>query len=239
MLDAEQSYFQPAIDDIAMGLCQRFNGKLRRLGQETGTNCPVFSNTYQMYLKDALPRLKMDVLRAERGGYSFAIKIVRGAYMETERAIAAEKMVESPICNTIQDTHTNYNAAITWLIPRIADYKLRYGNCCSSGLGAVSLVVASHNVESSELASETMAKHNLKPNDGSVGFGQLLGMKDGLSGMLVNKGHNIYKYIPYGPLPITIPYLHRRALENSAILGGVSEDIKLLTDELKYRSSRK
>jgi proline dehydrogenase len=229
MLDAEQSYLQPAIDDLALGLGARFNAPLDGTDAALGPG-PVISNTYQMYLKDALSRLQQDTERAQRAGRSFSVKIVRGAYMETERRLALEQGTSCPVHDTQQDTHASYNAAIHHLLPLAA----------RPGVGActrpLSFVVASHNAHSALLATHLMREHGLPPGHASVGFAQLLGMKDGLSGYLAAGGYSIYKYIPYGPLAVTIPYLQRRAVENSAVLGaGVNEDLGAVWRELALR----
>ncbi|KAH9247206.1 hypothetical protein BASA83_000359 [Batrachochytrium salamandrivorans] len=231
MMDAEQTYFQPAIDDVILGLCSKWNpSTLAAASSETPVlGGPLIFNTYQMYLRDAYPRLEADTLRAARLGYSFGVKLVRGAYMVSERERAVRLGLEDPIQPTIADTHANYNRAIAFLIgkmtPSTSERKVK----------PVSLVVASHNKNSVRIATGLMNQHGVPSNDGSVAFGQLMGMQDGTGYALASHGFKSYKYIPYGPIEVTVPYLQRRAQENSSVLGGVGEDRRNVLSELKIR----
>ena len=214
MIDAEQTYFQPAIDAIVNNLAKIHNT------QKTNV-----LNTYQLYLKDAFERLKLDMERADRLKISFGVKIVRGAYMISERERALELSYLDPINETLQDTHREYNNAIDLLLDKIA-----LNN-------RVSFVVASHNKDSINHTREKMKELNISPNNNNVGFAQLMGMQDGLTISLGQMGYNVFKYIPYGPVHVTIPYLIRRAQENSSLMSssGVLEDRKELFNELKRR----
>jgi proline dehydrogenase len=181
LMDAEQTYFQAAIDDIVLNLCRTVNAKER-------TNAPTVFNTYQMYLKDALGRLEKDVLRSERYGYHFGIKIVRGAYMTSERERASEMEYPDPIQPSIEHTHNAYNAGVAFFIKKI-------GENTNSSIIPLSLLVASHNDISVRKATELMKVHNVSPSNRTVAFAQLMGMKDGISFSLANQGYAIYKVL--------------------------------------------
>ncbi|KAJ3187885.1 hypothetical protein HDU85_006278 [Gaertneriomyces sp. JEL0708] len=238
MVDAEQTYFQPAVDDIALNLLRKFNPPLHGANQ-TKRSGPVLYNTYQLYLRDAYDRMVMDVERAERGGYAFGVKIVRGAYMHAERERAKELGIPDPIQPSISATHEAYNKAITYLIQKISALQAPDNTTSSTGdIRPLSFVVASHNKESATYACQQMATHGVSPSEGSVAFAQLMGMQDGTTFSLAKDGYKVFKYIPYGPIGVTIPYLQRRALENADVLaggGGIAEDRKNILQELRMR----
>ncbi|KAJ8326373.1 proline dehydrogenase [Batrachochytrium dendrobatidis] len=233
MMDAEQTYFQPAIDNIVLGLCRKWNPSTIKQMTESeraaGSKGPLIFNTYQMYLCDAYSRLERDLNHSARMGYSFGVKLVRGAYMVSERERAAELGIKDPIQPTILDTHANYNRGVAFLIEKI---KLAATN---GSIKPISLVIASHNKDSVRAATKLMAKHGIAPNDGCIAFAQLMGMQDGTAYALVSHGFKTYKYIPYGPIEVTVPYLQRRAQENSSVIGGVGEDRRNVLSELKIR----
>jgi proline dehydrogenase len=211
MIDAEHSYFQPAIDNITTNLAKKFNRKY-----------PVIFNTYQMYLKDSLSRLRLDMDRAKRGGYHFAAKLVRGAYMDLERARALKLNIDDPILPNITQTHLNYDFALREAISAIAAGQ------------SVEIMIASHNQQSIELALATMSRLDLPPSS-NVYFGQLLGMADHLTFTLGQAGYKAYKYVPYGKVDEVIPYLIRRAQENSGMLGGATKEIDMISGEILRR----
>lgn len=181
MFDAEQSYFQPSIDSMTLHMCKLVND----LNSDVG---PYISNTYQLYLKNGLKRLQQDVIRAERNDYAIGIKIVRGAYMVSERIRAQQKNLLDPINNSITDTHTAYNGALEFLVKRLAKYKL-VGN----GIKPMTFVVASHNQESVERTVGLMEKFDIPASEGTVGFAQLQGMKDAITFGLAERGFKAYK----------------------------------------------
>jgi proline dehydrogenase len=152
MIDAEHTYFQPAIDNITTDLIKKFNREY-----------PVIFSTYQMYLKDSSQRLLIDAERAKKGNYCFAAKLVRGAYMVLESARAVTMKYDNPIHESLNDTHNNYNGAVKMLISSIAA-----GH-------RVEVMIATHNQHSVELALHAMEENALPPTS-SVYFGQLLGM---------------------------------------------------------------
>lgn len=211
MIDAEHTYFQPAIDYITLGLARKYN-----------VSYPVIFGTYQMYLQDSKARLITDLERARKGNYKFAAKLVRGAYMVLERQRARDLGLDDPIQPSMQHTHDNYNGAVSEVIARVAR-----GD-------QVEVMFASHNQGSVELALREMSQRGLGP-DAPVYFGQLLGMSDNLSFSLGNAGYKAYKYVPYGKIEEVMPYLIRRAQENSDALSAAKQEINMVKKELFRR----
>ena len=217
LIDAEWVRVQPAIDNLVLDLQQTFNC-IRE------SDKPIIYNTYQCYLKDAAARLRTDVQRADRFDYHFGAKLVRGAYMESERKTAKENGLPSPIHETIEETHACYNDSI--------DFLLRYS---ASSDKQVELMCATHNQESIEKAIEAMNKYHIDRKSPTICFAQLLGMSDHLSFNLGAHGYRTYKYVPYGEVKEVIPYLLRRAKENSAISGGAAGELSMIQGELGRR----
>lgn len=215
MVDAEQSYFQPAIDSMVLELQKEYNQKQA-----------VVWNTYQMYSTDSLDRLRDDLHRSKLLGYRFGAKLVRGAYMESERARAYEHGYESPIHGSLEDTHRSYDRGVETVLEDIA-----------AGSGA-RLMVASHNERSVQRAIDGMARLGIAPTEvggGGVAFGQLLGMADEISFTLGRHGYSVYKYVPYGEIEEVVPYLVRRAQENSAIAGSAQVQAAAVAAVLRQR----
>ena len=210
MIDAEHSYFQPAIDSVATELQRRFNKEEPRV-----------YNTFQCYLKDSHDRLKVELERSQRAGYKFGCKLVRGAYMVLERERAKEKGYPSPVWDTKEETHACYDKAVAMLLKHVKHHGAEF-------------MVASHNQRSVELAVAGMDELGLRPNDG-VYFGQLLGMADNLTFTLGANGYGAYKYVPFGSIDEVMPYLIRRAQENSEVLGGIAKETGMLRAELRRR----
>jgi hypothetical protein len=228
MMDAEQSYFQPAIDDVVIGLSRTFNP---RSVNADGWKEPLVCNTYQMYLTSSLRRLKADVLRARQKGYSFGVKLVRGAYMVSERELANKLGYPSPINPTLEATHESYNAGVSFIIEQQAQLSRH-----EDSLRALTMVVASHNHHSANFTCALMDRHGIPRSGGWVAFGQLMGMQDGLTHKLAEDGFKALKYVPYGPVDVAIAYLHRRAQENSAMVAGMKADMNAIAKELKIRA---
>ncbi|KAL4433468.1 hypothetical protein ABPG77_010321 [Micractinium sp. CCAP 211/92] len=212
LVDAEHSYFQPAIDNTVTELQRKYN-----------RGAPRIYNTIQCYLKDSHSRLLTELERARRENYHYGVKLVRGAYMVLERQRAQDLGYPSPIHDTAADTHANYNECVREMLR------------CVGPEGA-EVMVASHNQQSIELATYHMAALGLPPSSG-VYFGQLLGMADHLTYTLGAHGYGAYKYVPFGRLEEVLPYLIRRAQENSAILAGeaVAGEMAMLRTELRRR----
>ena len=228
MMDAEQTYFQPAIDDIVIGLCRIYNARLGPV--KNNTKGPLVFNTYQMYLTSSLGRLKADVHRAAQKGYSFGIKLVRGAYMISERERAMRLGYPSPIHSNIDETHKAYNDALSFIITQQASLSK-----AEDSVTGLSLVVASHNHDSVNLTCNLMDQHKIPKSGRWVSFGQLLGMQDGVTHSLASNGFKALKYVPYGPVEVTIPYLHRRAQENQAMVAAMTKDKQAIKKEIGHR----
>jgi len=208
-IDAEETWYQDAIDRLAIEMMARFN-------QEE----PIVYNTLQMYRTDRLQHLKDVRRQAQNEGWIYAVKLVRGAYMEKERERATEKGYPSPIHATRADTDADYNAAV--------DYCLRH-------FKDMSFVAATHNEESTQRLAAGMHDLGIGPNHPHIHFSQLYGMGDNISYVLASKGYNVSKYVPYGPVHDTVPYLMRRAEENSSAAGQVSRELEMLHREIRRR----
>ena len=213
MIDAEQTYYQHAIDNLVHNLQKKFNQ----------SSPPIVYTTYQTYLKDSYHKISSHLKQAQLQQYIFACKIVRGAYMISERKLAKKLNYPSPIHNTYHDTNENFNSILQLLIQQKA-----------MNNSSIEFLIASHNQHSIEKAIELMDQYAIKKDDG-IYFGQLLGMSDHLTFGLGQAGYKSYKYLPYGPVLEVVPYLIRRLEENSDLLGGVGKETKLLTLELKRR----
>jgi proline dehydrogenase len=209
MVDAEQTYFQPAIDHLVLGLQRKYN-------KET----PLIYNTYQCYLKDAHSRLLVDIERAKREGFLFAAKLVRGAYMVQERKRSHELEIEDPICDDIEHTHQMYHKCVDLMLDNI---------------DIADVMIASHNEKSVQYVEKRMRDVGIPAKGGGVFFGQLLGMCDHVSFTLGVMGFSVYKYVPYGKIDEVIPYLLRRAEENSNLLGSATKERQLIFRELLRR----
>jgi len=258
MIDAEQTYFQPAIDSVALHLQERFNRSATATGpldSDSGDkDGPLVFNTYQMYLKDALGRLQQDYTRAQRNGYVLAAKLVRGAYMVSERRRAQELGLEDPICNGIEATHASYNAGVDFMLGEMMNSRAKTGlkqiedesSSSSSSASLISLslksspvvlFVASHNKDSVIRTCERMQELELTPQSGLVMFGQLMGMCDQISYTLGQHGYGIYKYVPYGPIHHVIPYLIRYVQWLPDFFRSLHNNVWFLTTSLPFWSS--
>ena len=208
LIDAEESWMQDAADVLIEELMELYN-----------TEKAIVFNTLQMYRHDRLAYLKELHQRAHQKGYHIGMKVVRGAYMEKERSRAEEKGYESPICVDKQATDDNYNAAILYMMEH----------------SKMALFAGTHNEESSFMLMELAKKYNIEPNDMRLWFGQLYGMSDHISFNLANEGYNVAKYVPFGPVRDVMPYLIRRAEENTSVAGQTSRELGLIKTEKKRR----
>lgn len=216
LIDAEQTYYQPAIDFLALLLSVEHNSV-------KGRARPIVYNTYQLYLKDALERMRYDSEFAHEHGFSLGTKLVRGAYSQSERQRSKQLGLKDPIHNTIEDTHIHYDDAVRYVIPH-----------CHDGVG-MGTVIATHNPDSVQIACSKMLEHNIEPSSPRVVFAQLLGMGDFITSSVSAGGFNGCKYVPYGPLQKVLPYLTRRIEENKDIMGTASRDINVIDRELNRR----
>jgi proline dehydrogenase len=214
LVDAEQTYYQPAISHLALAMMREFNSN----------NQHVVFNTYQMYLRDSLARVKTDMAVAQQEGWAFCAKLVRGAYMAHERQRAAEWGLPDPIHATIQDTHQSYNAAVSEMLKQV-------------NAGTVSVVVASHNAQSVMETLQQLPKLSIDPTTQHIQFAQLLGMADSISYALAANGLSVRKYLPFGPIRAVLPYLIRRLDENRDVLSGARHEIAAMSAELKRRAA--
>ncbi|XP_075881840.1 proline dehydrogenase 1, mitochondrial [Nelusetta ayraudi] len=212
MVDAEQTYFQPAISRLTLEM-QRMHNREK----------PIIFNTYQCYLKEAFDSLSVDVELSRRQGWRFAAKLVRGAYMYQERERAQELGYEDPINPTYEATNRMYHRCLDHVLDEIALN------------GKANVMVASHNEDTVQHALRRMDELGLSPADHAVSFGQLLGMCDQISFPLGQAGFPVFKYVPYGPVKEVLPYLSRRAQENRGFMQGAQKERELLWQELKRR----
>ncbi|KAM9793991.1 proline dehydrogenase 1, mitochondrial-like [Syngnathus typhle] len=212
MVDAEQTYFQPAISRLTLEMQRKFN-----------TEKPIIFNTYQCYLKEAYDNVTVDVELSRREGWYFGAKLVRGAYMYQERARAEEIGYEDPINPDYEATNRMYHKCLEYLLEDI-----EHGRKSN-------IMVATHNEDTVKFTLEKMNQMGLSPTENKVYFGQLLGMCDQISFPLGQAGFPVYKYVPYGPVDEVIPYLSRRAQENRGFMKGSQRERSLLWKELKRR----
>lgn len=213
MVDAEETWLQQAIDDLVEELMEKYN-------QEKA----VIYNTAQLYRWDRLDYIKKAVARAREKGYHFGIKIVRGAYMEKERARAKEKGYKDPIQPDKASTDRDYDAAVEFLI---------------NNIDACAVVVGTHNEASSQMVANCIDKTGLDKTDKRVFVSQLYGMSDNLSFNMAHAGYNVVKYLPFGPVKDVMPYLFRRAEENTSVAGQTGRELSLIKKELERRKKAK
>jgi proline dehydrogenase len=209
LVDAEETWIQDPVDALTILMMDHFN-----------KNKAVVYNTIQLYRHDRLAFLKDSYAAAEHKNFVLGIKLVRGAYMEKERKRAAEKNYVSPIQPTKESTDKDYNAAVKFSIEHIEK---------------IALIVASHNEESNLLATQVLDKLNLPHNHPHIHFSQLYGMSDNITFNLAKSGCSVSKYLPFGPIEDVIPYLMRRAQENSSVSGQMGRELGLIKKEIKRR----
>lgn len=210
-IDAEESWIQQAVDDVVNAMMAKYN-KQRA----------IVYNTFQLYRHDRLAYLRSCYESASKAGYHIGAKLVRGAYMEKERERAAKKNYPSPINPTKDASDRQYNEALIFCL----DHLDRISFCC-----------ASHNEESSMLVVNEMTRRGLPPSHPNIYFSQLLGMSDHISFNLSAAGYNVSKYVPFGPVKDVLPYLIRRAQENTSVKGQTGRELSLILKERKRRRS--
>ncbi len=209
MVDAEESWIQDCIDDLVQELMMKYN-----------TVSPMVYNTLQMYRWDRIEYLKNAWSHADRHGYKMGMKIVRGAYMEKERDRALQHGYTDPIQPSKEATDHDYNQALSFILDHI---------------DTISVVAGTHNEESSQLLVDLMSERGLSIDDHRIWFAQLYGMSDHISFNLAHQGYNVVKYVPFGPVQDVMPYLFRRAEENTSVAGQTGRELTLIDKELNRR----
>ncbi len=210
LIDAEESWIQDAVDDLILELMQTYN-----------SDDLIVYSTLQTYRWDRLDYLKKIHAEAKAHNFKLGFKVVRGAYMEKERQRAKDLGYKSPICETKALTDALFDATVTYIF---------------SNLKSIHVFIGTHNEESTHLAIKLMEVSNISNSDSRVWFGQLYGMSDHISFNLANQGYNVAKYLPFGPVKDVMPYLIRRAEENTSVAGQTSRELSLIKKEKRRRN---
>ncbi|MBO0340892.1 proline dehydrogenase family protein [Flagellimonas profundi] len=209
LIDAEESWMQDAADDLVLDMMRKYNKEKA-----------IVFNTFQMYRWDRMDYIKKLYKLAVDEGFKIGAKVVRGAYMEKENDRAEDKGYETPICANKSLTDENFNASLDYMMEHLDKFVIFSGT---------------HNEQSSLRLIDLMDKYGLPSNDERVWFGQLFGMSDHITYNLAASGYNSVKYLPYGPVRDVMPYLIRRAEENTSVAGQTSRELALITKERKRR----
>ena len=209
LIDGEESWMQDAADDLCEEMMEKYNKE-----------SAIVFNTLQCYRWDRLDYLKGIHKRAKEKGYKLGFKIVRGAYMEKENDRATEKGYKPPICESKKATDDNFNEVMKYILDNLND---------------IELFIGTHNESSNYLALELMKEKGISKSDDRIWFGQLFGMSDHITFNLGAEGYNVAKYIPFGPVKDVMPYLIRRAEENTSVAGQTSRELTLLKKEKERR----
>lgn len=209
LVDAEESWIQNPIDELTDTMMERYN-----------QSAAIIYNTFQLYLHSRLPFLQISCERAKQKKYFLGAKLVRGAYMEKERARAAAMNYPSPVQRDKKATDNDYDEAVTFCINR---------------LDQLGLFIGTHNEKSCLLAARQMEEKGIRFDHPHVYFSQLFGMSDNISFNLANAGFPVAKYLPYGPVRDVMPYLMRRAQENTSVAGQTGRELGLINKELERR----
>ncbi|RZN84007.1 MAG: proline dehydrogenase [Winogradskyella sp.] len=209
LIDGEESWMQTAADDLVEDMMRTYN-----------TEKAIVYNTLQLYRWDRLDYLKALHERAKVEGFKIGMKIVRGAYMEKERERAEDMGYKSPICETKKITDDNFDNGLSYILKNNK---------------AISVFIGTHNEYSCYLAMSIMKELSISKSDNNVWFGQLYGMSDHISFNLAEQGYNVAKYLPFGPVKDVMPYLIRRAEENTSVAGQTNRELELIKTERKRR----
>lgn len=209
MIDAEESWMQTAADNLILEMMQKYNKEK-----------VIVCNTLQMYRRDRMNYLKEIHQKAQSEGFFIGIKLVRGAYMEKENERAEENGYPSPICASKKETDKNYDAALQYITDNLDTFLLFAGT---------------HNETSAYYLMELMQQKNITNDNLKIWFGQLYGMSDTMSFNLAANGYNVAKYVPFGPVKEVVPYLIRRAQENTAVTGQTSRELEMIIEERQRR----
>ena len=209
LIDSEESWIQPGVDLLVEKYMIKYNKEEA-----------LIYNTAQMYLKNKIKYLDHLLRLSKKKSFVPGVKIVRGAYMEKERLRAKKLGYEDPICKNKTETDENFNNALRFLVKNLKSFNF---------------MVGSHNEESSYLLMELMKRNKIKNSNKHIWFAQLYGMSDQISFNIASLGYNVCKLLPYGPVEEVIPYLIRRAEENSSVRGQSSRELDLIKKEFKRR----
>ncbi len=209
LIDAEESWMQDAADAIVTDMMRKYNQQKA-----------IVFNTLQMYRWDRLAYLKQLHEQAKTEGFYIGMKLVRGAYMEKENERAAERGLKSPICISKEATDINYDAAVLYMVENI---------------DKMAIFAGTHNEESSYKLMQLLEEKGITKDDKRIFFGQLLGMSDNISFNLAENKYNVAKYLPFGPVRDVMPYLIRRAEENTSVAGQTSRELTLIKKEKERR----
>ncbi|MBW4361866.1 proline dehydrogenase family protein [Flavobacterium taihuense] len=212
LIDAEESWMQDAADDLVTEMMRKYNKEK-----------VIVFNTLQMYRWDRLDYLKKLHEKAKTDGFFIGMKLVRGAYMEKENLRAEEKGYPTPICASKEVSDINYDAAVLYMVEH---------------LETMSIFAGTHNEESTYKLMELMKNKGILSNDNRIWFGQLYGMSDNISYNLAANGYNIAKYLPFGPVKDVMPYLIRRAEENTSVAGQTSRELAMIKAERNRRKGK-
>jgi proline dehydrogenase len=211
-IDAEETWIQDTIDSVAREMMLKFNKEEA-----------IVYNTIQLYRHDRLAFLKDCYEDALKHNYRLGVKLVRGAYMEKEAARALSKGYTNPIQPNKESSDRDYNEALRFCVDKI---------------DRISICAGTHNEHSSMVLVGLMSKHGIAPNDKRIYFSQLFGMSDHISFNLSSAGYNVAKYLPYGPVKSVMPYLFRRAAENTSVKGQSGRELTLISKEMRRRKSK-
>jgi proline dehydrogenase len=209
LVDGEETWMQDAADEVVERMMEKFN-----------TKKAIIFNTLQLYRWDRVPYLKALHLRAKEKGFHIGMKLVRGAYMEKEAQRAEEKGYKNPICETKQATDINFNEGLNYMLDNINE---------------MAVFAGTHNEESSYLLMNLMQEKGISNDDSRIWFGQLYGMSDNISYNLAANNYNVAKYLPFGPVRDVMPYLIRRAQENTSVAGQTGRELTLIISERNRR----
>jgi proline dehydrogenase len=212
LIDGEESWMQDAADDLVTDMMRKYNKEKA-----------IVFNTLQLYRWDRLDYLKKLQHQAKEEGFYIGMKLVRGAYMEKENRRAEENGYPSPICESKEATDSNYDTTMAFMM---------------DNLDSMSIFVGTHNELSSYKVIELMKSKGIAKNDNRIWFGQLYGMSDNISYNLAAHGYNVAKYLPFGPVRDVMPYLIRRAEENTSVAGQTSRELNLLKTERNRRKNQ-
>ena len=212
LIDGEESWMQDAADNLVTEMMRKYNKEKA-----------IVFNTLQLYRWDRLDYLKRLHEQAKTDGFYIGMKLVRGAYMEKEIARAIEKGYPSPICDTKDDTDKNYDTTVRYM---------------SDHLDTMSIFAGTHNELSTYKLMDIMTEKGIKSSNDKIWFGQLYGMSDNISYNLAANGYNVAKYLPFGPVKDVMPYLIRRAEENTSVAGQTSRELSMIKTERKRRKGK-